>query len=86
MADIAFNINQHVKVKINERGFEYWKQQDDAILPVQHQKAIEHYRNKADRDGYVKMQMHHLMNIFGDICSISQFDNNIFDPNIIVCT
>lgn len=74
---VGYNLNNPVLVKLEERAFEIWKRFDDSRLDFAPEKVrekythpLEHYKSKADAEGYVEMQFNELMQIFGDYCRI----------------
>lgn len=63
-----FNINDYVKVKLTEKGqYIYYHQFDDMNEVIQQidGSLISPPELKYDDDGYVELQMWHLMEIFG---------------------
>lgn len=62
-----FNLNDKVKVKIKEAGYEYLAKQEAELLKhlnVQIRTA-EDYKNQADSDGYSRMQIWEMLDSFG---------------------
>ena len=68
--EIEFNVNNYVKVKLNEAGLNELKRQHYELS-----KVIPNLREfrvpKTDQDGYSKWQLHSLMNTFGHMMTLS---------------
>lgn len=56
---LAFNVNSHVRVKLNDLGREIYMQYYDRW-------GIETGPPKEEGDGYSRFQLHELMSIFGE--------------------
>ena len=64
MKEFEFNMNNSVKVKLNDIGHAELKRQHDALYSdIGIDK--EYVNRNVDRDGYSSFQMHDLMNTFG---------------------
>lgn len=85
MEEIKFNINDKVKVKITDMGYNIWLDWENqfikfsSTIPVT---TIEELKAKADKDGYTKFQMWDMMSIFGSHMNMG-FENPI-ESNIIL--
>ena len=66
MKYVKFNLNNHVKVKLTELGYQVWKQKTEQYAPQSLHKPLGHYKAQADADGYVAIQAHQLMDYFGE--------------------
>ena len=65
---VKFNLNYSVFVKLTNEGYEYWKKKNDNIFSQVPKwvKEVNYYKNKADKNGFIKFQMWEFMQIFGD--------------------
>ena len=64
MKEFKFNMNNSVKVKLNDIGHTELKRQHDALYSdIGINK--EYVKRNVDSDGYSSFQMHDLMNTFG---------------------
>lgn len=79
---MTINLNEHVKVKLNDRGKDiFYHQYDDLnlFIKVQGGKLIEPCMPEVDADGYTSIQLWELMNIFGPHIGMGlpiPFENN----------
>lgn len=64
MKELKFNMNNSVKVKLNDIGYAELKRQHDELYA---ELGIdkEYVKRNTDKDGYSSFQMHDLMNTFG---------------------
>lgn len=84
MSSVPFNINDNVRVKLNERGLEIHKNWHDGFLEL----LPEHVRDKhpyrmpeVDILGYYECQLWSLMEMFGPHIRLGElppFDTEIF--------
>lgn len=77
---MKFNINDYIKVKINDLGNDILREQHDEIkhhLPSEHQ---EYTPKKADKDGYTEFQLGDVMESFGGHVGLGR--ENPFDLTI----
>lgn len=74
MKEIEFNANQYVKVKLTEYG--------DSVMREWYSDRV-YNMPPVDELGYVKVQMWHLMRIFGEYMSLGA--EPVFDMNMILC-
>lgn len=76
------NINCSVFVKLTEKGFIHWQTKENEIFERMelYKNPLEYYQKKADNNGFVKFQIWHFMQIFGN--SIKILDNTIFSTDI----
>lgn len=74
MKELEFNANQYVKVKLTEHG-----------LRVMRDWYGDRVYNMAEKDehGYTKVQMWHIMHIFGEHMTLGA--KPVFDMNMILC-
>tara|TARA_Y100000310_G_scaffold22673_1_gene21685 strand:+ start:550 stop:837 length:288 start_codon:yes stop_codon:yes gene_type:complete len=80
-----FNINNWVKVKLNDKGYQILVDKEkelEALVPSWKAESVEHFKAKADKDGYSKYQMWDFMRTFGD--KIPMGCPLPFDVNIII--
>ena len=64
---IDFNINHNVKVKLNKRGWDELKRQDDEMMKLFSSITVLN-TPEVDEDGYCTFQMHDLMYRLGALC------------------
>ena len=69
-----FNTNQYVKVKLTQHGH---------LVMSNFYTDIPSYMPSVDEGGYIKVQMLHLMRIFGE--HMSRGAEPVFDMNMILC-
>jgi len=85
MEQIKFNINDPVKVKVTEYGYEVWLEYSNQFVkysPTYPVTTIEELKAKQDDDGYTEFQLWDMMSIFGSKMQMG-FKNPI-DTNIIL--
>jgi len=81
MEEIEFNINDYVKVKLTNYGV--------GLLMERHEKLkkvfprLGEFKIELEDDGYYKIQLHNLMNDFGDSIYMGATDLP-FETNIIL--
>lgn len=65
---LKFNLNYSVFVKLTNEGYEYWKKKNDNLFSQVPEwiKEENYYKNKTDKNGFIKFQMWEFMQIFGD--------------------
>ena len=69
---MKFNVNDYVKVKLNDRGLEILKKQyDDLAAEFPSLKKEEFQPPKTDENGYCKFQLWVLMETFGSSIGLS---------------
>ena len=69
MMEIEFNVNDYVKVKLNQKGLNELQRQHyelSKVFPSLHEFRLP----KTDQDGYSKWQLHSLMNTFGHMMTL----------------
>lgn len=81
MSRLAFNINEYVYIRVKPEGFAHWKALDDEYLSVQWQRPLSDYTKQEGPDGYVRMQMHEFMRVFG--YNLSLGFNPVFHTDIL---
>lgn len=69
MNNIAFNLNDKIKVKLTQSGRKYLKQKK--------------YKLTADKEGYVVLSLWEFSGIFGDACQLPTIDPPV-EPDIIL--
>lgn len=68
--DFKLNINEYVKVKINDLGISILKARHDELNKMIHAnggKGLGEFELKVDEDGYAKFPLWDLMNTFGHV-------------------
>lgn len=60
-----FNLNFSFLVKLTEAGFQRLKEGNEEYLPAKYHQPIEHYKAKADAEGFVSIQGWRFLNYFG---------------------
>lgn len=66
--DVRFNVNEWVKVKLNDIGIQELQRQHnelDKAIKANGGKGFTEFSLSPDKDGYYKFQMHSLMQKFG---------------------
>lgn len=81
---IPFNLNQYVKVRIKDKGYQHLYNEDMQLhykYPSFKVKSIEDRKAKEDEDGYITMQAHEFITNF----SMHGFDlPSYIDINILI--
>jgi len=77
--EVAFNINEYVKVKLTARGLKIHKSEYTRFMPSD----WVYVKPSVDENGYSKFQMWNLMSIFGE--HISMTLEPPFETEIIFC-
>lgn len=81
--EINFNINQWVKVKLNDKGISILERQHIELYHrFEYSKRKSFTPPKVDEDGYSKFQLHDLMNRFGAYCTLGE--ETPFETDIIL--
>lgn len=62
---VTFNLNSVIQVRLNNKGFEHWKEEHEKFLPEKYHHELSHYKNKMNEAGYIEFQAWHFMEIFG---------------------
>jgi hypothetical protein len=76
MQEIKFNMNDYVKVKLNEYGKECYRKYFEKVMPMLGYQL----KAKIDEDGYYKDQLHIIFTIFGQYMTLGflcPFDTDI---------
>jgi hypothetical protein len=76
MQEIKFNMNDYVKIKLNDYGKECYIKHYEKIAPMLGYQP----EAKVDEDGYYKDQLHSIINIFGEYIGLGclcPFDTEI---------
>jgi len=85
---LYLNLNENIKVKINDRGYQYLAEQNNKIMTsLPHNrlaKNADDFRRKADKEGYTKMQMWRFIELFGPVTIIGF--QTYYDPTILIET
>lgn len=76
----AFNVNDHILVKLKDSGFKYWLKKYNEWLPAELKVTIETLKEKSDKDGYVEFQAWEFLKLFGE--TISQGTSPIFETTV----
>ena len=61
------NLNDNVKVRIHDKGIEHIVKQNNDLLPARLHISFKEKKAELDEDGYLTMQMHSLMDLFGGL-------------------
>lgn len=83
--NIEFNINEYVKVKLNQSGKDILIKQREELNKTYQSKGLEGfgpYEFKEDENGYVKFQFHELMRTFGHHIPLGF--NPPFEPTVLL--
>lgn len=62
---VRINLNEHIKVKLNDYGKEIWYHQFDALNESVGRTLIKPSFPETDADGYTTMQLHEFMHLYG---------------------
>lgn len=76
----TFNINHYIKVKLKEQGYIHYMDSYNRWLPEDMRKPLEHFKSKADKDGYCQFQAWDFIKMFGG--TINPWDIPIFETDI----
>lgn len=80
--EVVFNINNYIKVKLTEKGYQHYRDYHNQYMPEELVKPLEHFKAKADAEGYCKFQAWCFIQMFGD--TIKSWEVPIFSPDIII--
>lgn len=75
-----FNLNKNIKFKLLDEGYKHWKAHDDKYLPAKDQHDITYYYSKTGRSGWIELQMHNFISIFGEMMMVG----SIFETTILI--
>lgn len=64
---LKYNLNEYVLVKIKDAGIEKYVKDHNEILPFQLHISFKEFKEKADKNGYHKMQLWSLFDAFGGL-------------------
>jgi len=84
----TFNVNNHIKVKLTEKGFTQWRnyhekyRTNDRIKKIIPETKIEELKAKRDNKGYNSIQLWEVMEIFGEDFQV----NDYFELNVKINT
>lgn len=79
----AFNMNQSVRVKLKDLGYELLVKKHNkylGVIPTWEKRTVEDYKKMADKDGYTSFQLWNFMEEFGaftGMCKPQYYDNRI---------
>jgi len=85
---LRFNLNDHVKVKLNDAGVKLWRQEYEKYLSEEFKKDNyfeRYYKQRTDDEGYTEFALWDFMNIFGPHFSMGfnqPTDVNIYLPKL----
>jgi len=85
MKNIPFNINENIRVKLNDLGHQRRANLYNeyiGIIPNRERRNMEYYKKQSDKDGYTTFQMWHFMELFGEVTGIGKPD--YYDSNILI--
>ncbi|EKR46072.1 hypothetical protein LEP1GSC151_2765 [Leptospira interrogans serovar Grippotyphosa str. LT2186] len=75
---ISINLNDFVKVKLNEAGFKRLTEDYNSLMPSSVCRvSIWHFQKQVDADGYSMFQIHEFMRIFSP-------DLHLVDMNVLI--
>lgn len=83
--EFKFNINDYVKVKLNDSGVAILKKRHDELnkrIQARGGKGLDEFELKVDADGYTKFPFWELMNLFGHLMIMGM--DTPFETDIIV--
>lgn len=63
-AEIPFNLNESIKVKLKESGYQILADSFNKTLTYS-KYSVQYFKNKVDKDGYYRIQVWEFMQIFG---------------------
>jgi len=67
MADLIFNANNHIKVRLTDDGILHAVENHNSILPARLHTSFNEYKNKADKDGLHRFQLWDFIDIYGGL-------------------
>lgn len=79
---VTINLNEYVKFKLTDKGKDIFYHQYDAMNAYWGRQIIEPHFPKTDDDGYVKMQLHEVMRLYGNYMKIG--DKSVIENNEIL--
>lgn len=83
MKYVKFNVNHRIKFKVKPEGFIYWHKHLGQYESLSRRRSPQDLRNEhEDNNGYVTMQAHEFMSIFGG--SINGGFNAVFETNVLI--
>lgn len=65
MKTIPFNLNNRIRLKLTEFGYEVWKAEHESLLPECFHNPLSYYKALTDKEGYVPFQCWKAMEMFG---------------------
>lgn len=65
MKEIEFNINDNVKIKLTQKGIDYYLSSYDFLPKLRLKTVKENFYKRIDKEGFVEMQFHQVMEYFG---------------------
>ena len=69
----SFNLNDTILVKINEKGYQHMADNHNKFIGIVsnwERRTSEYYKNKADKNGYTKMQAWCFIQEFGSVTNM----------------
>ena len=87
MTELEFNINEIIKVKLYDKGYQVLVDNHNSYLGIIKsfdRRDIDYYKSQADENGYTEFQMWGFMNIFGKYIQLGK--TGYFNYNIIIIT
>ncbi|MFD2936433.1 hypothetical protein [Spirosoma flavum] len=82
MTYIGYNLKSDILVKLTERAFVLWKEQEDQNTPDDVQMSLRHYKAKMDENGYIRFRFWYFMQLFGP--HIYMGGPELFDLNVLL--
>jgi len=83
--EIPFNLNDDIKVKLTDKGYQYWVEYCNRYFhfrPDVDVESVKNLKTKEDKDGYVKFHLWEFMSIFGNVTCMGM--PQYYDLNVIL--
>jgi len=65
MGEVRINLNASVRFKLTDAGLEMYRRQYDDVISLYPQIGLKRPEPKLDSEGFVSMQLHQFMSVFG---------------------
>ena len=82
---MAFNLNEIILVKINDKGYQHMADNHNSyidVIPNWEKRTAEYYKEKADENGYTKMQAWCFIREFGSVTHLGF--HNYYSTDILI--
>ena len=83
----TYNLNQSIRVKLNDKGYQLLADDHNRYvvwIPSFKKRTATYYKRKADKEGYTKFHLWEFMQLFGNVTGMG-FDS-YYDINILIET